>query len=81
MGRPKKEEVQECNYEDITKFINDGTYPNRLTSDANNKGEKKNFRRMCLRFCLVDGVLHYLHSKADGDQEGELKFVKICNYL
>ena len=54
-------------YEEISRFLMEGIYPDRLHGM---RGEKANFKRASKRFVTVNGVLHYKHRQHRGDENG-----------
>ena len=67
MGRPKSESVVALNYDDIVLYLLEKKYPESLQGC---QGQKANFRRTCLQYAIIDGVLHYKHRKHRNDEEG-----------
>jgi hypothetical protein len=68
MGRPKSDVAVEPNYDDIYEYLSTGSYPDQMKGDT---GKKVNFKRVCSKFAIVDGVLHYRHKKHRNQKEGK----------
>jgi len=68
MGKPNSEEAVMSNYDAIFDFLLEGKYPESLVGD---RGQKANFKRTCLQYAVLDGVLHYRHHKYRNDKQGQ----------
>ena len=55
MGRPKSDNEVQPNYDKICQYLVAGKYPDSTIGES---GNKANFRRMCSRCAVVDGILH-----------------------
>lgn len=77
MGRPVSENSVEPNYDDIQLYLMEHKYPEQFVG---NSGSKINFRRLCSKYLVIDGLLYYKHKKHRNAKTGNIR-VYIYKYV